>query len=252
MVSAASPLPDRFDTLLAQARPLILKQEHQRDSVPVEGGRWPVGVVLRPDAAMADSLAAVVREVVLWAGPHHFRTGAENCAHVTVRALEGYRAMIADDDDAIERYRAAVREAASGCEPITIKVTGVIVTSASVMACATPTDETADRFAEALAQCLGSDGWYEADFARDIWYISLLHFTGQIADPPALMAWVDRNRRRELGTTRMCATQLVRFQHEHTPERTLMRPVVINEYPLAGRPHHDPPGEGLAIRAARA
>lgn len=43
----------KFDELFESAVPLISSGDHERDTPPVEGGRWPVSVVLRPPAGSA-------------------------------------------------------------------------------------------------------------------------------------------------------------------------------------------------------
>ena len=50
-----------FDQLFAEAVPLIQQGLHQRDTQPIEGGRWPVSVVLRPDQASALATAELWR-----------------------------------------------------------------------------------------------------------------------------------------------------------------------------------------------
>ena len=52
-----------FDRLFDEAAPLIQQGLHQRDTPPIEGGRWPVSVVLRPDQASAERLEQVMGEV---------------------------------------------------------------------------------------------------------------------------------------------------------------------------------------------
>lgn len=43
-----------FDRLYSRAVPLLLRGEQLREEPPVEGGRWPVSVVLPPDPAAVD------------------------------------------------------------------------------------------------------------------------------------------------------------------------------------------------------
>ena len=52
-----------FDRLFAEAAPLIEQGGHQLDGPPLEGGRWPVSVVLRPDRACAERLEQAMVEV---------------------------------------------------------------------------------------------------------------------------------------------------------------------------------------------
>ena len=102
-----------FDRLFAEAVPLIRAGRHQRDRPPVDGGRWPVSVVLRPDHASAERLEQAMTEVVEGlAGPRHFRTGIADSVHFTVRVLEGYREAAGRKDQVVQRYARAVSRAA--------------------------------------------------------------------------------------------------------------------------------------------
>lgn len=106
-----------FDQLFAEAVPLITQGLHQRDTPPIEGGRWPVSVVLPADQASATRLEREMAEVEVLAGPGHFRTGIAGSMHVTVRALEGYRHAAAQDDEVVQRYANLVHFAADIAEP---------------------------------------------------------------------------------------------------------------------------------------
>jgi len=90
-----------FDRLFAESAPLIRQRLYLRESPPVDGGRWPVAVVLRPDQMVARRLEQSMVDAEVYAGPGHFRTGAADSVHFTVRALELYRESV--DDRAIRR-----------------------------------------------------------------------------------------------------------------------------------------------------
>lgn len=70
---------------------LVRAGEHARNAPAVDGGRWPVTIVCRPEPVVArrpdDEMQALLRH----AGPSHFRTGRADSVHLTVRALEPYR-----------------------------------------------------------------------------------------------------------------------------------------------------------------
>ena len=91
---------DKFDQLFDEAVPLISSQRHRRDSPPLEGGRWPVSVVLRPpaDCDLSRRLDNLTTEVADLAGPGHWHTGRVGSAHLTVRALEHYRHEVDPSD----------------------------------------------------------------------------------------------------------------------------------------------------------
>lgn len=195
---------------------MIAGGTHQRDQLPAEGGRWPVSVVLRPpgDSDLAHALDTLTAEAAALAGPGHWQTGQTGSAHLTVRALEGHRAVIAPEDPAVRRYRVAVERAVRGCVvwPAGFRVTGLTLTPGTVMACAVPTDPTADAFMDRLALELGRDAWFERPHGRrDIWYLNLLHFTTDITAPHDLIDWVAARRCEPIGEVSIPAPELVRF-----------------------------------------
>ena len=89
---------ETFDRLFAEAAPLVRQGLHQRETPPVEGGRWPVSIVLRPDHPSAKMLERVMTEVESYAGSGHFRTGIAGSVHFTVRVLELYRETAVEQD----------------------------------------------------------------------------------------------------------------------------------------------------------
>jgi len=216
-----------FDRLFAEAAPLIAEGHHQRDSPPIEGGRWPVGVVLRPDDASAERLEQVMTQAEALAGPGHFRTGSAGSLHITVRALEGYRDAAGEDDEVVKRYAVAMRRAARQVESIELELVGLTLTRGTVMVCAHPIDDNADRFMDLLTDELGDDAWYEAGFRRDIWYANILHFAADIAAPEKLIEWVAMRRGLDLGRMVVDTAELVRFRYEVGALGRVMRPDVL-------------------------
>jgi hypothetical protein len=231
--------PGKFDQLYDEAVPLIATGRHRRDTVPEEGGRWPVSVVLRPaaDGELSRRLDDLTRSAAELAGPGHWHTGRTGSAHLTVRALEWYRAIVDPAEPAISRYRAAMDRAAADCGPARIEVVGLTLTDRTLMAAAVSLDDQADLFLDRLAEELGPDAWLEIPFGRrDIWYLNLLHFTTDIEQPKALIDWVTAHREHPIGTETIPAAELVRFHHDAGPERPFMRPAVLARTPLTGLP----------------
>lgn len=216
-----------FDLLFAEAAPLIELGLHQRESPPVEGGRWPVSVVLRPDQACAERLERAMTEVERLAGPRHFRTGIAGSVHFTVRVLEGYRDAAGEKDEVVQRYARAMSRAARQVEAIELELVGITLTPGTVMACAHPVDDNADRFMDVLKDELGGDAWFEAGFRRDIWYANLLHLATDIATPAGLIEWVEERRGLDLGRTVIDTVELVRFRYEDGASGRLMRLEVL-------------------------
>ncbi|HYO20715.1 MAG TPA: hypothetical protein VES02_18830 [Dermatophilaceae bacterium] len=214
-----------FDRLFDEAAPLIREHRHRIESPPVDGGRWPVSVVLRPDQAVARRLEQAMVDTEVFAGPGHFRTGAADSVHFTVRALELYRESV--DDRAVRRYAAALRRAARGVGPVALDLVGLTLAPGSVMVCAHPVDKSAARLMRRLSDELGQDAWHEAGLDRNIWYATLLHFGTHIAEPSGLVEWVAQRRDLNLGRAVMEGAELVRFRYEDGPAGRLMRPEVL-------------------------
>ncbi|WP_344221055.1 hypothetical protein [Kribbella sancticallisti] len=225
--------PTKFDQLFESAVPLISSGDHQRDAPPVEGGRWPVSVVLRPPAGgdLSRRLDEVTREAAALAGPGHWQTGQIGSAHLTVRALETYRSVVDPSEPVIRRYQSALKRAAVLAGPARVQVTGLTLTPGTVMASAVPLDAQADLLLDQFATELGPDGWYEQAERRDIWYVNLLHFTTDIPAPEDLIAWVKAYRSVSLGEVTIDTVELVRFHHD-PGERPYMRPDVLASVPL--------------------
>ncbi|TDU90672.1 hypothetical protein EV138_4264 [Kribbella voronezhensis] len=207
--------------------------------MPEEGGRWPVSVVLRPAAGgvLSQNLDALTREAADLAGPGHWHTGQPGSAHLTVRALEWYRAIVDPEEPAIHRYRAAMERAAAECGPARIEVVGLTLTDRTVMAAAVALDDQVDLFLDRLAEELGTDAWLELPYGRrDIWYVNLIHFTTDIAEPAALIDWIAAHREHSLGAETIAAAELVRFHHAAHSERPYMRPELLARTPFSSSP----------------
>jgi hypothetical protein len=234
--------PTKFDQLFESAAPLIATGTHQRDTPPVEGGRWPVSVVLRPPAnsTLSHTLDHLTTEAASLAGPGHWQTGQAGSAHLTVRALEYYRPVVDPDEPVIKRYQAAMERAATTARPARIEVTGLTLTPGTVMASAVALDDQAPLLMSQLAEELGDDGWHERDYGRDIWYFNLLHFTTDIPHPTQLIDWVHANRTTNFGQITIDTVELVRFHHSPDVPRPHMRPEVRRRAQLAGQ-HDDCP-----------
>lgn len=205
-------MSDAFERLFTAGRAAVLAGEHQVQEPPFEGGRrWGFSALLRPDAASAAVLEEVAREAVDAAGGGHWLTGTAARSHLTVRCLEHWRAAVDADDPAVRRYAAALATATAGIRPLRFRVVGLTLTPSSVLACAVPSCGDADRMAGAFAQALGPDGWLERDFGRDLWYLTLVHFTEAIKEPERLVAWVAERRAREVTEVVADEVQLAQF-----------------------------------------
>jgi hypothetical protein len=191
---------ETFDRLFSEGSRLVLTGEHTVDAPPAPPAeRWGPSVCLRPDPDAAATLDRLTTEALRYAGPGHWPTGASRASHFTVRVLDRYRDDLTTGREAIEPHVAAMRRAAACSGPLLLRLTGLTLTPASVMAAAEPEGDGPCAFAAALADELGEHGWFEADVDRTIWYANLVHFTGPIAHPPELVEWVADRRHLDLG-----------------------------------------------------
>ena len=201
----------RFDELFELGREAVLSRTHECDKPPVDGGRWGIAVILRPDETLTRKLGEFTKDAMRVAGSFHWPTGSPGTVHFTVRALERYRTEVPEDDPSVARYAEALEKAVKRAKPVALSVRGLTLTPSCVMACAEPTDETAKGFTEALAEELGPDGWLEADFNRNIWYSTLVHFAGPIDNPAGLVEWVSERRETDIAQASFDTAQLIRY-----------------------------------------
>lgn len=200
---------ETFDRLFAEGRAAVSAGAHRVQEPPIDGGfRWGLSALLRPDASSAEVLSKIAGEASDVAGGGHWVTGSTASSHLTLRALEPFRKDLSEDDPAVNRYVAALAAGVAGVGPLTFTVTGVTLTPHSVMACASPLDDGADRLAAAFAAALGSDGSYEGEFNRDYWYMNLVHFGGAISEPARLIEWVAARRSQEIARVVVDEVQL--------------------------------------------
>lgn len=225
----------RFEDLFAESVPLIMEQRHGREQPPVEGGRWPVSVVIFPEGDVAKRLDLITRELIGLAGPGHFHTGIAGSAHLTVRALERFRARIPDDDPAVARYIRAVRAAAGRTRSFSVAITGLTFTPTAVLAGVSTGRTELDELTAVLAEELGPDDWLERDYVRTFRHLTLVHFGADIAHPRELIDWVGDRRALTIGSMTVPAVDLIRSRHRHLADGQLMQlERVIDSVPLTG------------------
>lgn len=218
-----------FDDLFATGRTAILGGSQRRDTVPVEGGRWPVSVVLEVPAALREELHRHTSALVDLAGPDHFRTGDRSASHLTLRALEPFRAAAAAEDPLAGRVSTALDSIADH-PPVDLEFTGLTLSPAGVLGKFESVGFWTLR--DRLVAALDTDAWYEADLGRDIVYATLLHFTGDIAEPERLVAHVADRRDLTPSSVRAASVGLCRFRHD--PDIPAMVPEIWHRTRLAG------------------
>lgn len=156
------------------------------------------------------------QQIVDIAGDDHFQTGRTGSAHVTLRALDRFRPDARPDDPAVSRYASAMARTAAAIGPVSLKLTGLTLTTGGVMAQLEPTDERCWELLRRLRVELGADGWCEGDWQRDLVHSSLLHFAGDIANPAALVDWIRQRRRIDPVAVELGAMLLVRYTYRES------------------------------------
>ncbi|HEU4674998.1 MAG TPA: 2'-5' RNA ligase family protein [Motilibacteraceae bacterium] len=237
-----------FARLSAEGAAAILAGTHRRDVPPVDGGRWPVTVLARPPHEVRDRLEALMHEAMRHAGPGHFRTGRADSVHVTIRALEPFRAAADVGDPIVEQWVGALQRTAEVTGPFSLTMTGISLTASGVLARLEPDDDRPWRLMDRLRDELGDLAWFEEQgMRRNIWYSSLLHFTDDVVDPQGLVAWAQARRALPPLAFEVTALELVRFRHSRLGESACsavpgeqghyMRPESWLQLPLGGPQH---------------
>lgn len=227
--------PTVFDALFDRGSADVLARRHREDEPPGDGGRWPVSVVCVPEPAVRRRLERWMARAVELAGPGHFLTGRADASHVTVRALETYREAARPDEPDARAWASAMRSAAAVTPPLRLELTGVTLTSGSVMVQLEPVDDAPWVFMETLRSELGSHAWFEDRGApRDIWYANVLHLAAPVADPEGLVAWVGAHRSVPREPVVLDTVSLVRYRYRETASGRVMAMEEWDTTPLAG------------------
>jgi hypothetical protein len=237
-IPASEPV---FARLFDEGAVAILGGTHLREGPPSDGGRWPVTVLARPPLHVRNRLEALMHEAMRHAGPGHFRTGRADSVHVTIRALEPFRAAADVGDPIVEQWTRALRRTAQAIGSFSLTMTGICLTAGGVLAQLEPDGDRPWRFMARLRDELGDLAWFEEQgMRRNIWYCSLLHFTDEIVDAAGLVAWARARQVLSPESFEVTEVELVRFRHtrlgESREQGHYMRPESWIEIPLDGRP----------------
>jgi hypothetical protein len=177
--------------------------------------RWGVSLVLRPDAAAAERLAAVAAQASAVAGPGHWQTGSLGSAHLTVCVLEAYRDPVPLDDPLVQRYSAALSRVADRARSPVFAMTGLLVAVGGVVTAAEPANSSAAELRAVVSAELGGDGAFEeVRYRGDVWWSTLLHFAAPLADGAGLVDWVEDRRTLDLGPFQARSLDLVRYEYD--------------------------------------
>jgi hypothetical protein len=209
---------EQHDAFHERGRRAVLAHEEIWEAPPHPSfPRWGVSLVLRPDDAAAERLAGLAAQVSDVAGPGHWQTGGIGSAHLTVRVLEPYRDPVPLDDALVQKYTAIVRRAVAQSPSPWFALTGLVVALGGVLVAAVPANPAAARLRTLVSDELGTDGRHETDSYRgDLWWSTLLHFAGPLADGQSLVDWVDARRTLDLGHFQARRLDLVRYEYDGT------------------------------------
>jgi hypothetical protein len=198
---------------------------------PVDGGpRWGVSIILQPDGEAAEVLDRLTTSALCVVGEEHWATASAGCAHMTVRGLEPHRVPIPDNDPVVHRYASALERAVRGRGAVRFDLAGLLITPISIMLRAAPCHDGVEQVCPELDRELGADGWWEADYGRDISYVNLVHFAGPVARPDEVDAWVRARSALAVGEVTVARADLVRFEFDGHR----MVPIVLASSSLTG------------------
>jgi hypothetical protein len=199
----------------ARGRAAVLAGAEVYDRPPSDSSpRWGLSVILRPDRAAAERLAAVTAQLAEVVPGGHWLTGRLESSHLTVRGLEPYRDAVSPQEAVVQRYAAAVSRTAARVAPLTFALTGVLLMPGGVLVSADPVDAAPAELRTVLAAELGPDAGFEDEsYRRGTWWSTLMHFAEPLADREALVAWVDAHREADLGLFHATTIELVRYEY---------------------------------------
>jgi hypothetical protein len=193
-----------------------------------------VSVIARPPRHVRDAFESIMMQALPYVGPGHFHTGRRDSVHITIRALEPFRAAATAEDEIVGEWERAMRATAATTSPFPLTFTGITLTTGGILAQLEPRDERPWQLLDRFRSELGSLAWFEDQWMRrNIWYCSLLHFTTDIADPVGLIDWAGALRECPPTRFELTALELVRFHHSGSArQEQSMRPQTWLDVPL--------------------
>jgi hypothetical protein len=181
-----------------------------------------------------DELEAIMVQALPYVGRGHFQTARRDSVHITIRALEPFRAEASVHDEIVGDWGRALRATAATTWPLALTFTGVTLSTGGILAQLEPQDERPWQLLDRFRSELGPLAWFEDQWTpRNIWYCSLLHFTTDIVDPVRLIAWASALRECPPIPFDVTSLELVRFHHcEFARGEHSMRPQTWLDVPL--------------------
>jgi hypothetical protein len=221
------------DGIHQRGRAAVLAGRELLDVPPGPGStRWGLSLDVRLDPAAEQHLDALATEASAPAGPGQWLTGARGSSHLTVTYLERAWREVGPDDEAVLRYAALAAALAAGTPPLRWRVTGLSLADRGVLAIAEPVDAGPGAFRAAVLEHLGGLGAEEDGYRGSSWWATLVHFAAPVADPAALVDWVDA--RLSLPPVLATAERVEVVRYAYDGVRTA--PVALSEAALPGVP----------------
>jgi 2'-5' RNA ligase len=215
-MSANQPCKDAGDTAAVETVAALRRNAVRPEPLPQPGDRrWGLSAILRPapSSPAVSRAASIAEQIAAVAGQHHVLYGLEDL-HVTVRSLEGFR-VFEPGDDVVARYIDVVAREIRSMRPLPIHFDGVAPTLSGVIALSSTGSpklsalrERLHRDLAALAPVPGP----EARRPRRRTHMSLVLFTGPLADAEATAATLADLGDVDLGVARFDRLELVRYE----------------------------------------
>ena len=199
----APPLAATYDALWAKGRDALSTGRIAPEPLPSRTTvRWGISAVLRPRPWLP-ALAACAKACAALIGPSGVFYGEHNL-HITLRAIEGYRDDVPDDDDEVLAYRDVLATIALRTAPLRLRLSGLTATPGGVLVQGWPQVELQtlrhalyDRL-DALG--LASRGPETSDATiRTTAHATLALYEGPVARPDELIDLIDTHRASDFG-----------------------------------------------------
>jgi 2'-5' RNA ligase len=221
--SEAAALAARYDTLWAEAAPLVRAGAATLDPWlcrPAEDERRGITLLGRPAPAVAAALQAFLGRLQALEPEQYYQPVAD--LHHTVLSLFTATPDYAPHLEQLPAYHAAVAEALAGVPPFTVSVRGVTLAPGAVLAQGFPHDGTLAAIRDRLRAALGARGLGDAldrRYRLETAHLTLVRFAAPLRDPARFVDTLAAARATDFGESEVDALELVLGDWYHTAAR---------------------------------
>lgn len=176
--------------------------------------RWGVSIVATLAPPLALTLEALADGCRYLCGDNHTFYNRTNL-HLTVRSCEFHRVAIAENDAAVRAYEAVLAEVRRKYNPFEIAYRGLNANRTGIICQGYPLSETLQTLRGEIHRRLDGMGFREGpevERVRQTAHASLVVFGGPVADPPALVGWLEADRETWFGAARVTRLSLVKYR----------------------------------------